>query len=93
MAHLGEGDACEPVTETQLGTLITMSDVDSPVLRLIPYLAGITVAIFVGLAVLGGGNGLTALVGAAIAYFVSYYLIRYVIGFIVDRNRDTDDQR
>lgn len=95
MPHLGDGRLIEPSpVANSLGTLTTMSDVDSPVLRLIPYLTGITVAIFVGLAMLGGGNALTALVSAAIAYFVSYYLIRYVIGFIVDRNRgsDSDDQ-
>ncbi|MDN5586207.1 MAG: hypothetical protein L0G69_06530 [Brevibacterium sp.] len=70
-----------------------MSDVDSPVLRLIPYLAAFTVAVFLGLPMMGGGNLLTPLVVMAIAYFVTYYLVRYVIGLIVrNRRNSTDDQ-
>ncbi|MCF2572063.1 hypothetical protein [Brevibacterium sp. UCMA 11754] len=70
-----------------------MSDVDSPVLRLIPYLAAFTVAVFVGLPVMGNGDLLTAVVVIAVAYFVTYYLVRYVIGLIVRNHRNsTDDQ-
>lgn len=70
-----------------------MSDVDSPVLRLIPYLAAFTVAVFLGLPMMGGGNLLTPLVVMAIAYFVTYYLVRYVIGLIVrNRQNNTDGQ-
>ncbi|MDN5772392.1 MAG: hypothetical protein L0H43_01195 [Brevibacterium aurantiacum] len=70
-----------------------MSDVDSPVLRLIPYLTAFTVAVFVGLPVMGNGDLLTAVVVIAVAYFVTYYLVRYVIGLIVrNRRNSTDDQ-
>ncbi|TSI16918.1 hypothetical protein [Brevibacterium aurantiacum] len=70
-----------------------MSDVDSPVLRLIPYLAAFTVAVFVGLPVMGNGDLLTAVVVIAVAYFMTYYLVRYVIGLIVRSRRNrTDDQ-
>lgn len=68
-----------------------MSDVDSPVLRLIPYLAAFTVAVFLGLPMMGGGNLLTPLVVMAIAYFVTYYLVRYVIGLIVRNRRNSTD--
>lgn len=74
-----------------LGTLETMSDVDSPVLRLIPYLAAFTVAVFCGLPVLGSGNLLTAIVVVAFAYFVTYYLVRYIIGLIVRHHRNSTD--
>lgn len=72
-----------------------MSDVDSPALRLIPYLAAFTVAVFVGLPVMGSGDLLTALLVAALAYFATYYLARYVIGLIVRNTRgerNTDDE-
>ncbi|MCF2589165.1 hypothetical protein [Brevibacterium sp. UCMA 11752] len=70
-----------------------MSDVDSPVLRLIPYLAALTVAVFLGPPVMGNGDLLTAVVVIAVAYFVTYYLVRYVIGLIVrNRRNSTDDQ-
>ncbi|AZL04900.1 hypothetical protein [Brevibacterium aurantiacum] len=70
-----------------------MSDVDSPVLRLIPYLAAFTVAVFLGLPAMGNGDLLAAVVVAAVAYFVTYYLVRYVIGLIVrNRRNSTDDQ-
>lgn len=70
-----------------------MSDVDSPVLRLIPYLAAFTVAVFLGLPMMGGGNLMTPLIVMAIAYFVTYYLVRYIIGLIVrNRRNSTDDQ-
>ncbi|MGO1676032.1 MAG: hypothetical protein ACTH8T_15805, partial [Brevibacterium aurantiacum] len=76
-----------------LGTLTNMSDVDSPVLRLIPYLAAFTVAVFLGLPAMGNGDLLAAVVVAAVAYFVTYYLVRYVIGLIVrNRRNSTDDQ-
>lgn len=69
-----------------------MSDVDSPVLRLIPYLAAFTVAVFLGLPAMGNGDLLAAVV-VAVAYFVTYYLVRYVIGLIVrNRRNSTDDQ-
>lgn len=70
-----------------------MSDVDSPVLRLIPYLAAFTVAVFVGLPVMGNGNPLTAVVVIAVSYFVTYYLLRYVIGLIVRNRRNNIDDR
>lgn len=70
-----------------------MSDVDSPVLRLIPFLAAFTVAVFLGLPAMGNGDLLAAVVVAAVAYFVTYYLVRYVIGLIVrNRRNSTDDQ-
>ncbi|GAA1926974.1 hypothetical protein GCM10009689_02140 [Brevibacterium antiquum] len=70
-----------------------MSDVDSPVLRLIPYLAAFTVAVFLGLPAMGNGDLLTTVVVIAVAYFVTYYLVRYVIGLIVrNRRNSTDDQ-
>ncbi|MGO1326091.1 MAG: hypothetical protein ACTMH8_11225 [Brevibacterium aurantiacum] len=70
-----------------------MSDVDSPVLRLIPYLAAFTVAVFPGLPAMGNGDLLAAVVVAAVAYFVTYYLVRYIIGLIVrNRRNSTDDQ-
>lgn len=68
-----------------------MSDVDSPVLRLIPYLAAFTVTVFVTIPVFGGGHLLTALVVAVIAYFGTYYLVRFVIGLIV-RNRSSEPE-
>ncbi|AZT96319.1 hypothetical protein [Brevibacterium aurantiacum] len=70
-----------------------MSDVDSPVLRLIPYLAAFTVTVFLGLPAMGNGDLLAAVVVAAVAYFVTYYLVRYIIGLIVrNRRNSTDDQ-
>ena len=70
-----------------------MSDVDSPVLRLIPYLAAFTVAVFLGLPAMGNGDLLAAVVVIAVAYFVTYYLVRYIIGLIVrNRRNSTDDQ-
>ncbi|PCC53353.1 hypothetical protein [Brevibacterium aurantiacum] len=70
-----------------------MSDVDSPVLRLIPYLAAFTVAVFLGLPAMGNGDLLAAVVVAAVAYFVTYYLVGYIIGLIVrNRRNSTDDQ-
>lgn len=64
-----------------------MSDVDSPVLRLIPYLAAITAAIFVVLPRLGGdGNLLITLVFVGVAYFGAYFLTRLIIRFIVDHS-------
>ncbi|GAA1537034.1 hypothetical protein [Brevibacterium picturae] len=69
-----------------------MSDVDSPVLRLIPYLAAFTVAVFLGLPAMGNGDLLAAVV-VAVAYFVTYYLVRYIIGLIVrNRRNSTEDQ-
>ncbi|MBM6591271.1 hypothetical protein [Brevibacterium sp. RIT 803] len=70
-----------------------MSDVDSPVLRLIPYLGAFTVAVFVGLPVMGNGDLLTAVVVIAVAYFVTYYLVRYVIGLIVRNRRSSTDEQ
>lgn len=76
----------------RLGTLTGMSDVDSPVLRLIPYLAAFTVTVFVTIPVFGGGQLLMALVVAVIAYFGTYYLVQYVIGLVVrHRRNNTDD--
>ncbi|AZL12098.1 hypothetical protein CXR25_04165 [Brevibacterium aurantiacum] len=70
-----------------------MSEVDSPVLRLIPFLAAFTVAVFLGLPAMGNGDLLAAVVVAAVAYFVTYYLVRYIIGLIVrNRRNSTDDQ-
>lgn len=67
-----------------------MNDIDSPVLRLIPYLAAFTVTIFVTLAVIGSNesNLLITLVTAAIAYFGTYFLTRFVIGLVVRGSRD-----
>ena len=70
-----------------------MSDVDSPVLRLIPYLAAFTVTMFLCLPAMGNGDLLTALVIAAIAYFGTYYLVRYIIGLIVRNRRNSPDDQ
>lgn len=72
-----------------------MSDVDSPVLRLIPFLAAITVTIFATLAVIGSkeSNLLVTLATAAIAYFGTYFIVRSVIGLIVRSRRDEIDER
>ncbi|PCC18969.1 hypothetical protein [Brevibacterium aurantiacum] len=73
-----------------------MSEVDSPVLRLIPLLAAITVTIFATLAVTSGdeSNLLITLVTAAISYFGTYYIARLLIGLIVrvTRSEGHDDQ-
>ena len=73
-----------------------MSEVDSPVLRLIPFLAAITVTIFATLAVTSGdeSNLLITLVTAAISYFGTYYITRLLIGLIVrvTRSEGHDDQ-
>ena len=67
-----------------------MSDIDSPVLRLIPYLAAFTVTIFVTLPLFANGSLLTALLVAALAYFGTYFLTRFVIGLIVRSSRGED---
>lgn len=67
--------------------LASMSETDSPVLRLIPYLAAITAAIFAGLAMAGTGesNLLVSLVAAAVAYFGAYFIAKLIIHAIVTR--------
>lgn len=63
-----------------------MRDVENPVLRLIPYLAAITAAVFIALPRLGGdGDLLITFVFAAAAYFGAYFLTRLIIHVIVDR--------
>lgn len=63
-----------------------MSEPESPVLRLIPYLAAITAAIFVVLRRLGGdGNLLMSLVFAAVAYFGAYFIVKLIIHALVTR--------
>ncbi len=63
-----------------------MSEPESPVLRLIPYLAAITAAIFVVLPRLGGDwNLLMSLVFAAVAYFGAYFIVKLIIHAIVTR--------
>ena len=73
-----------------------MSAPDSPVLRLIPYLAAITAAIFAGLTMAGTGesNLLVTLVAAAVAYFGAYFIAKLIIHVIVTRidAGDDDDQ-
>ena len=66
--------------------LSPMSEPESPVLRLIPYLAAITAAIFVVLPRLGGdGNLLMSLVFAAVAYFGAYFIVKLIIHALVTR--------
>ena len=67
-----------------------MNDADSPVLRLIPYLAAITVTIFATLAITGGGesNLLVTLVTAVISYFGTFYIVGFLIRLIVRRSHD-----
>lgn len=64
-----------------------MSEPDSPVLRLIPYLAAISAAIFAGLAMAGTGesNLLVTLVAAGAGYFGAYYLVKLIIHVIITR--------
>ncbi|WP_166826944.1 hypothetical protein [Brevibacterium limosum] len=73
-----------------------MSEPDSPVLRLIPYLAAISAAIFAGLAMAGTGesNLLVTLVAAGAGYFGAHYLVKLIIHVIVTRfdTGDHDDQ-
>lgn len=94
MPHLGEGRTFAPTTKISLGTLTTMSDVDSPVLRLIPYLAAFTVTIFATLSVMNrDGNLLVILLVAVVSYFGTYYLVQLVIGLIVRTlGKNTDDR-
>ena len=71
--------------------MTTMSEPDSPVLRLIPYLAAITAAIFIALPRLGGdGDLLAGLLFAAAAYFGVYYLSKLIIHVIITRIDDDD---
>lgn len=66
-----------------------MRDVDSPVLRLIPYLAAITAAVFIVLPRLGGDDDLLITFAlAALAYFGAYFLVRLIIHLIVVRIDD-----
>ncbi|HCG56478.1 MULTISPECIES: hypothetical protein [Brevibacterium] len=71
-----------------------MSDIDSPVLRLIPYLAAITVTIFATLALTSGGesNLLITLLTAAVSYFGTYFIVRFLIGLIFgNRGSEPED--
>ncbi|TGD27314.1 hypothetical protein EB835_18755 [Brevibacterium sp. S22] len=76
--------------------LATMSESESPVLRLIPYLAAISAAIFAGLAMTGTGesNLLVSLVAAAVAYFGAYFIVKLIIHAVVTRidSGNHDDQ-
>jgi hypothetical protein len=67
--------------------LASMSETDTPVLRLIPYLAAISAAIFAGLAMAGTGesNLLVTVVAAGVGYFGAYYLAKLIIHAIVTR--------
>jgi hypothetical protein len=66
-----------------------MSEPQSPVLRLIPYLAAITAAVFITLPRLGGdGDLLIHLVFGAVAYFAAYYIVKLIIHVIVTRIDD-----
>lgn len=68
-----------------------MSDTDSPVARLVPYLLAITVTVFATLAVVGqGGNLLLTLVIAVVAYFGTYFLSQFVIRLFTRRGRGDD---
>lgn len=72
-----------------------MSESESPVLRLIPYLAAITAAVFITLPRLGeDGNLLIAFVFGAAAYFGAFYLTKLIIHVIVTRIDvgDSDDR-
>ncbi|UVI36951.1 hypothetical protein [Brevibacterium spongiae] len=72
-----------------------MSEPESPVLRLIPYLAAITAAVFITLPRLGGdGNLLITLVFGAVAYFAAYFIVKLIIHALVTRfdAGDHDDQ-
>jgi predicted PurR-regulated permease PerM len=72
-----------------------MSEPESPVLRLIPYLAAITVTVFATLSVVGTGdsNLLVTLVVAVVGYFGTYYLTKLIIHVIVTRiDVDRSDQ-
>ena len=64
-----------------------MSEPESPVLRLIPYLAAISAAIFAGLAMAGTGesNLLVTLVAAGAGYFGAYFIAKLIIHAIVTR--------
>lgn len=74
-----------------IAKMTVMSEPDSPVLRLIPYLAAITAAIFIFLPRLSGaGDLLTGLIFAAAAYFGIYYLAKLIIHVIVTRIDDDD---
>lgn len=72
-----------------------MRDIDNPTLRLIPYLLAISVTVFATLSVIGTGesNLLVTLVVAVIGYFGTYYLCRFIIGFIVRKSRGRDENR
>ncbi len=67
--------------------LASMSETDTPILRLIPYLAAISAAIFAGLAMAGTGesNLLVTVVAAGVGYFGAYYLAKLIIHAIVTR--------
>src|SRR5699024_2057815 len=74
-----------------IARMTAMNEPDSPVLRLIPYLAAITAAVFIFLPRLGGaGDLLTGLIFAAAAYFGVYYLAKLIIHVIVTRIDDDD---
>lgn len=71
-----------------------MRDIDSPVLRLIPYLAAISAAVFITLPRLGGdSNLLITFVFAAAAYFGAYFLAKLIIYVIVTRIDDDEQDR
>lgn len=75
--------------------LATMSEPESPVLRLIPYLAAITAAVFITLPRLGSdGNMLINIVFGAVAYFAVYFIVKLIIHALVTRFDDGghDDQ-
>src|SRR5699024_9870238 len=86
-----------------IARMTAMNEPDSPVLRLIPYLAAITAAVFIFLPRLGGAAGLRllpqlagawhllrGLIFAAAAYFRVYYLAKLIIPVTVPRIADDD---
>lgn len=63
----------------------------SPVLRLIPYLLAFTVAIFVGLPVMGTGQLALGILAIGATYFGTFYLAKFIIERLAARLRRTDD--
>lgn len=72
-----------------------MSSELSPVLRLIPYLLAITVAVFAGIPAFGAGEALFAVLVIFLTYFATFYLSRFVIERLASRGNslgeDNDD--
>lgn len=63
----------------------------SPVLRLIPYLLAFTVAVFVGLPVMGTGQLALGILAIGVTYFGTFYLSKFLIERLAARGRRTDD--